>query len=136
MVSLLVIRQRVERYESCPEVLRDVAKRGLQTPVTITTEGVSGLSKAVEALGPQSLRIRCGLHKRQNRRQQVPPQAWPACKALVSDLRAAPTVAAAERRRQALVAEDHRDCPAACRCLREEGQASLHPLHIPSRPHQ
>ena len=39
-------------------------------------------------------------------------------------------------RRQALVAEYHRDCPEACRCLLAEGKASLHHLQVPPRPHQ
>lgn len=55
-----------ESQESCLEVWRDVLKRGLQTPVTITTDGAVGLTKAIEALWPKSLRIRCWFHKLQN----------------------------------------------------------------------
>ena len=47
-----------ESYESCLEVLRDVLKRGLPTPVTLTTAGAVGLTKALAALGPKSLGIR------------------------------------------------------------------------------
>jgi transposase-like protein len=79
-------------------VRRDPRKRGLQPPVTITTDGVPGLIQAVEALWPCSLRMRCGFHKRQNVAQQVPPQAWPACKALVADLRDAPPCEEGQRR--------------------------------------
>jgi putative transposase len=114
-------------------VRRDVGKRGIQTPVTITTDGAPGLIKAVEARWPKSLRIRCWFHKMQNLMQKVPPQAWPEFKALVVDLRDAPTLAAAERRGQALVAEYHLDFPEACRCLLEDGKASLTPLQVPPR---
>jgi putative transposase len=55
-----------ESYESCLDVLRDLIKRGLQTPVTIPTDGASGLIKAVEAIWLRSLRIRCWFHKMQN----------------------------------------------------------------------
>lgn len=125
-----------ESYESCLEVLRDLVKRGLQTPVTITTDGAPGLIKAVEAMWPTSLRIRCWFHKMQNLLQKVPPQAWPEFKALVSDMRDAPSVAEAERRRQAIVAEYHLDFPEACRCLLEDGKASLNHLHVPPRHQQ
>jgi putative transposase len=39
-----------ESYESCLEVLRGLVKRGMQTPVTITTDGAVGLTKAIDAL--------------------------------------------------------------------------------------
>ena len=35
-----------ESYESCLEVLRGLAKRGMQTPVTITTDGAVGLDQS------------------------------------------------------------------------------------------
>jgi len=125
-----------ESQESCLEVLRDVLKRGLPTPVTITTDGAVGLTKAVDAIWPKSLRIRCWLHKMQNLQQKVPPQAWPEFKALVADMRAAPTVAAAERRRQAIVSRYQRDFPEACRCLLDDAEASLNHLYVPQRHQQ
>jgi transposase-like protein len=65
-----------------------------------------------------------------------PPQAWPEFKALVIDMRDAPTVGAAEQRRQAIVARYQRDFPAACRCLLDDGEASLNPLYVPQRHQQ
>jgi putative transposase len=125
-----------ESYESCLEVLRDLVKRGLQTPVTITTDGAVGLTKAIDTMWPKSLRIRCWFHKMQNLQQKVPPQAWPAFKALVVDMRDAPSVTEAERRRQAIVAEYHVDFPEACRCLLDDGKASLNHLQVPPRHQQ
>src|SRR5262249_23051865 len=78
-----------ESDERGVEVLRGLATRGMPPPVTITTEGAGGLTQAIEALWPKSLRMRCGLHQRQNLQQKVPAGAWPAFKALVVDLRAA-----------------------------------------------
>lgn len=51
----------------------------------MTTDGAPGLIKAVDSMWPRSLRIRCWFHKMQYLMQKVPPQAWPAFKALVAD---------------------------------------------------
>jgi transposase-like protein len=119
-----------ESYESVLEVLRDLV------PVTITTDGASGLTKAVDVIWPKALRIRCWFHKMQNLQQKVPPQAWPEFKALVMDMRDAPTVTAAEQRRQAMVSRYQRDFPEACRCLLDDAEASLNHLYVPQRHQQ
>jgi transposase-like protein len=135
-VLLTLSTANSESYESCLAVLRDLVKRGLQTPVTITTDGAAGLTKAIEAIWPKALRIRCWFHKMQNLQQKVPPQAWPEFKALVVDMRDAPTVAEAERRRQLIVTRYQRDFPEACRCLLDDGEASLNHLYVPQRHQQ
>jgi putative transposase len=132
-VLLTLSTANSESYESCLEVLRDLVKRGLQTPVTITTAGAAGLTKASDAIWPKTLRIRCWFHQMQNLQQKVPPQAWPEFKALVMDMRDAPTVTAAEHRRQAIVTRYQRDFPEACRCLLDDGEASLNHLYVPQR---
>jgi transposase-like protein len=58
-VLLTLSTTNSESYESCLEGLRALIKRGLQTPVTITTDGASGLMKAIDVMWPKSLRIRC-----------------------------------------------------------------------------
>jgi putative transposase len=132
-VLLTLSTANSESYESCLEVLRDLVKGGLPTPVTITTAGAAGLTKASDAIWPKTLRIRCWFHKMQNLQQKVPPQAWPEFKALVMDMRDAPTVTAAEHRRQAIVTRYQRDFPEACRCLLDDGEASLNHLYVPQR---
>ena len=132
-VLLTLSTANSESYESCLEVLRDLVKRGLQTPVTITTDGAAGLTKAIDAIWPKALRIRCWFHKMQNLQLKVPPQAWPEFKQLVADMRDAPTVAEAERRRQLIVNRYQRDFPAACRCLLDDAEASLNHLYVPQR---
>jgi transposase-like protein len=117
-----------ESYERCLEVLRDLVKRGLPTPVTITTDGAAGLTKAIDAIWPKALRLRCWFHKMPNLQQKVPPPAWPEFKTLVADRRDAPTVAEAERRRQLIVNRYQRDFPEACRCLLDAAEASLNHL--------
>jgi transposase-like protein len=135
-VLLTLSTANSESYESCLEVLRDLVKRGLQTPVTITTDGAVGLTKAIDAIWSKALRIRCWFHKMQNLQQKVPPQAWPEFKALVMDMRDAPSVTAAEQRRQAIVTRYQRDFPEACRCLLDDAEASLNHLYVPQRHQQ
>jgi putative transposase len=122
-----------ESYESCLEVLRGLVKRGMRTPATMTTAGALGLTKAIDALWPTALRMRCWVHTMQNLQQKVPAQAWPAVKALIVDMREAPTREKAEQRRTAIVEQYHRDFPAACRCLLEDAAASLNHLAVPQR---
>jgi putative transposase len=135
-VRLTLSTANSESYASCVEVLRDLVKRGLQTPVTITTDGAAGLTKAIDAIWPKALRIRCWFHKMQNLQQKVPPQAGPEFKALVMDMRDAPTGTAAEHRRQAIGTRYQRDFPEACRCLLDDGEASLTHLYVPQRHQQ
>src|SRR5262249_49734127 len=52
-VRLTLSPANSESSESCLEVLRDLVKRGLQTPVTITTDGAPGLTKAIEVIWPK-----------------------------------------------------------------------------------
>lgn len=132
-VLLTLSTANSESYESCLEVVRDLVKRGLQTPVTITTDGAAGLTKAIDAIWPKALRIRCWFHKMQNLQQKIPPQAWPEFKQLVADMRDAPSVAEAERRRQLIVNRYQRDFPEACRCLLDDAEASLNHLYVPQR---
>lgn len=132
-VLLTLSTANSESYESCWEVLWDLVKRGLQTPVTMTTNGAAGLTKAIDAIWPKALRIRWWFHKMQNLQQKVPPQAWPEFKTLVADMRDAPTVAEAERRRQLIVNRYQRDFPEACRCLLDDADASLNHLSVPQR---
>ncbi len=117
-------------------MVRDLVKRGLQTPVTITTDGAAGLTKALAAIWPTALRPRCWFPNMQNLQQKIPTQAWPEFKQLVVDMRDAPSVAEAERRRQLIVNRYQRDFPEACRCLLDDADASLNHRSVPQRHQQ
>jgi len=125
-----------ESFESCREVLRELVKRGLRPPATITTEGALGLTQAIDAVWPKSLRIRCWFHKMQNFQQQVPAQAWPEVKALLVDMRDAPSREKAEQRREAMVERYQREFPELCRCVLDDADASLNHLEVPKRHQQ
>lgn len=135
-VLLSLSTTKSESYESCLEVVRDLVKRGMQPPVTITTDGALGLTKAIDAMWPKSLRIRCWFHKMKNLEQKVPEQAWPAFKALVADMRDAPSRKKAEERRDQIVVRYQREFPEACRCLLDDADASLNHLEVPQRHQQ
>jgi len=122
-----------ESYESCVEVLRGLVKRGMRTPATITTDGALGLTKAIDTMWPKALRIRCWFHKMQNFQQKVPAQAWPEVKALLVDMRAAPTREKAQQRRDALIEQYQGEFPELCRCLLDDADASLNHLAVPQR---
>jgi transposase-like protein len=107
----------------------------MPVPVTLTTEGAIGVPKAIDARWPQSLRIRWWVHKRHTLQQKVPAQLWPEVKAGLVARREAPTPEKAEKRREALVAQEHRELPEAGRGLLDEAAASLTPLRVPQRPH-
>jgi len=125
-----------ESYESCIEVFRDLGNRGMRPPVTITTDGALGLTKAIDAMWPKSLRIRCWWHKMKNLQQKVPDQAWPAFKTLVVDMRDAPSRKKAEERRDQIVTLYQHEFPEACRCLLDDAEASLNHLEVPQRHQQ
>jgi putative transposase len=125
-----------ESYERCGEVLRGLVKRGMRTPITISTDGAGGLTKAIDTMWPKSLRIRCWFHKRQNFQQKVPARAWPEVKALLVDMRDAPTREKAEQRRDVIVEQYQREFPELCRCLLDDADASLKHLAVPQRHQQ
>jgi transposase-like protein len=125
-----------ESFESCREVLRDLVKRGLRPPATITTDGAIGVTQAIDGVWPKSLRLRCWFHKRQNLQQKVPAQAWPEVKALIADRREAPSREKAEQRREAMVERYQREFPELCRCLLADADASLNHLEVPQRQQQ
>jgi transposase-like protein len=125
-----------ESYESCVEVLRGLVKRGRRTPVTITTDGALGLTKAIDTIWPKALRIRCWFHKMQNFQQKVPARAWPEVKALLMDMRDAPTREKAEQRRDVIVEQYQREFPELGRCLLDDADASLNHLAVPHRHQQ
>jgi transposase-like protein len=72
----------------------------------------------------------------QNLHQKVPPQAWPAFKALVADMRDAPTFEEGQRRHKALLLQYQDTFPEACRCLDDDAEASLNHLKVPARHRQ
>ncbi len=72
-------------------MLRDLVRRGLRTPVSVTSDGAPGLVRAVEAVWPKSLRLRRWVHKMRNVLDKVPEYARAEVKAYLVSIRDAPT---------------------------------------------
>ena len=61
-----------EPYADELEFVRGMMKRGLRLPVSITSDGASGLIKVIDQVFPKSLRIRCRVHKMRNLVSKLP----------------------------------------------------------------
>jgi putative transposase len=72
----------------------------------------------------------------QNCQQKVPAQAWPEVKALLVDMREAPSREKAEQRRAAIGERFQREFLALCRCLLDDADARLTHLEVPQRHQQ
>ncbi|MBN2208726.1 MAG: transposase, partial [Candidatus Coatesbacteria bacterium] len=134
-VLLDLTTANAESYDACMDFLRGIVKRGLRAPLSVTTDGASGVIKAVEAMWPNSKRIRCWFHKMQSLQGKF-PAAWPEFKALVQDVRDAPSLDEGRRRLEAIVERYGREFPEACRCLQDDAEASLNHLYMLPRHRQ
>jgi len=131
LISLSLTNQ--ESTEACVDFLRDLVRRGLPTPLTVTTDGAPGLIRAVEQVWPHSLRIRCWVHKMRNLEAKVPRARWEEFKRQVQAIRDACSIEQAGRQLEEVLETYGDELPAACRCLLEDREASLNHLRLPPR---
>jgi len=120
-----------ESYDSWLDFLRDMVRRGLKTPLTITTDGAPGLIKAVEAMWPKSLRIRCWAHKARNVLDKVPEAARAEIKAYLGAIREAPTPEAGKKAAEEMIQRYQKQYPSAMKSLADDLEASLNHLEVP-----
>lgn len=121
-----------ESAEAWLEHLRSVVSRNLPVPLTVTTDGAPGLIKAVEAMWPESERIRCWFHRMRNVLAKVPAEMHETVKRLLQDVRDAPDYETGKRRALELIENHRRELPSAMACLGEDLEASLAHLKLPS----
>ena len=121
-----------ERYEDWLEHFRDLVRRGLKTPLTVTTDGAPGLIQAVEAIWPEAERIRCWVHKMRNVLDKVPEEARPVLKPYLEAIRDAPDIERGRRLVAEVVERFGREYPSAMRSLQEDLEASLAHLRLPA----
>lgn len=120
-----------ESYEGWLDHLRDLVRRGLKTPLTVTTDGAPGLIKAVESLWPETERVRCWAHKMRNVLDKVPDEARPALKPYLEAVRDAPDYETGRALAADVTNRFGRDCPSAMRSFTEDLDASLAHLRLP-----
>ena len=125
-----------ESKVSVVEFFQGMIRRGLQPPLTVTTDGAMGLTTAVDETWPRAYRVRCWFHKMQNPQQKVPPNLWPEFRHRVIDFRDAPNKAEARRRLESIQADYGRELSEALRCLSDDQEASMNHLEVPPRHRQ
>jgi len=119
-----------ESADNWLECLRDLVRRGLRPPTTITSDGAPGLLRAIAQVWPQSLRIRCWAHKARNVLDKVPATARAEVKAHLGEIREAATPEAGRQAVAAFQARFGRDYPSATKSLLDDLDASLNHLRV------
>lgn len=120
-----------ESYESWRDFLRDLVKRGLPVPLSVTTDGAPGLLRAVDDVWPKSLRVRCWAHKMRNILAKVPEDAQAEVKAHLEAVRDAPTPEAGRQAAEQVLDQFSALYPAAMRSFSDDLDASLAHLELP-----
>jgi putative transposase len=115
------------------EFFRNTVGRGLRIPTTVTTDGAPGMIKAVNAVFPRSVRIRCWFHRLSNIRAKLPDEAAPEVMAHLYAVRDAPTLDAARAAADRLENTYARQFPSAVACFADDRDALLAIHRVPVR---
>lgn len=122
-----------ESYDSWLELLRDMVRRGLTTPLSITSDGAPGAIKAIDAMFPKSVRIRCWFHRMQNFAAKVPPSVWPELKAEIMEIRDASSYSQGRRHAESFIQRHEKEYPSLIASFSEDLEALLGHLRLPVR---
>jgi transposase-like protein len=114
-----------ESYANWLEFLRDLVKRGLRTPVQVTTDGAPGLIRAVGEVFPNTLRQRCLAHKTRNVTDKVPDSVRAEVKSAVRAAYYAPNRDVAEMVAADVLKSYQANYPTAMRSFQDDWEASI-----------
>jgi len=120
-----------ESYEDWLEFLRDMVVRGLGVPITVTSDGAPGLRKAIGAVFPHSLRLRCWVHRMRNFSAKVPGELWPEIKAELVGIREAAGFEQGEVLAFAVIERYRGRFPSWVKAFEEDMEALLSHLRLP-----
>ena len=109
-----------ESYSRWLNFLRNMVGRGLKTPLSITSDGAPGLKKAIEEVWPQSLRIRCWVHKMNNVLDRIPDAHRAEVKAFLTAVRDAPDYESGFQRAKELVEKYEKEYPRAMSSFQDD----------------
>lgn len=115
------------------EFLRDLDRRGLPTPLSVTTDGAGGLIQAVDQMWPKSLRGRCWVHRMRNFAAKVPETRWHEIKPYLLMIRDAPDLEAGQHAVREFLEKFSQEFPSLCKSLTEDLDALLAHLQLPWR---
>jgi len=110
---------------------RDLVRRGLGEPLTITTDGAPGLIAALEAIWPKEERVRCWMHKMRNVLDKVPQDARSQLKPYLKAVLDAPDHRTGEQLARLVVERFGSQYPSAIRSFADDLPASLAHLKLP-----
>jgi len=125
-----------ESYDNWLDFLRDMLRRGLPTPLMITTDGAPGLIRAVEEVYAKSLRQRCLVHKIRNIIGKVPESVRNELKADVQAAYYAPSRKIADMIAADVLAKYQDTYPAAMKCFREDWESCVAYMRCPQIHHK
>jgi putative transposase len=125
-----------ESYPNWLEFLRDMVRRGLHTPVMVTTDGAPGLIRAVEEVFPNSLRQRCLAHKTRNVTDKVPDSVRAEIKNAVRAAYYAPNREVADMVAADVLKTYQSTYPAAMRSFQDDWEACIAYLRCPAIHHK
>jgi putative transposase len=120
-----------ESHADWLDFLRDMVARGLPVPLTMTSDGAPGLLRALDEVFPQSLRVRCWMHKMRNILDKLPDSAREEVKAWLVAVRDAPTLEAGRQAAAETITRFQREYPAAIKSFADDLDASLMHLRVP-----
>jgi putative transposase len=125
-----------ESYANWLEFLRDLVKRGLRTPVHVTTDGAPGLIRAVSEVFPKSLRQRCLAHKTRNVLDKVPDSAREEVKAMIRAAYYAPNQDVAKKVADDVLKTYQDRYPSAMKSFQDDWEACIAYLRCPHVHHK
>jgi putative transposase len=122
-----------ESYHDWLQMIRDMVRRGLRIPLSVTSDRAPGLVKAIEQMFPKSLPIHCWAHKMRNIVNKLPADAIPEVKSELAAIRDAPNYEVGLALANKVIDTYKTLYPSAIACLDDDLEASLNHLKLPVR---
>ena len=122
-----------ESHDAWVEFLRDMVRRGLRVPLSITSDGAPGCIKAIDAVFPKSLRLRCWVHRMKNFAIKVPPVVWPEIKAEIVEVRDASSYSQGKALAERFIERRKKEYPSLVSAFSGDLEALIGHLKLPVR---
>jgi len=130
-VLLSMMAGSKEDSETVSAFFQDMRSRGLGDPLLVTSDGATGIIKAIELCFPRGARQRCLAHRMRNLAAKVPEDLWPEFKARAKAAYEAPSRAIARDLAEGLVRDYQSELPSAVTCFLDDFEACIAHLRMP-----
>jgi putative transposase len=121
-----------ESYSGWVEFFRDMQRRGLRTPLLVTSDGAPGLIKAIAESFPESKRQRCTFHKLQNIRNKLPQEVIGELYPQIRSVFYQTDTEIAKMYATKIIDEYAGKYPSAIKCLQEDFEACIQHMAFPA----